>query len=74
MKRVTEEFILAHPECRDVQRPLDLLPLLVDDEEVVSLADTLLFTAQVEREYQVLVRYRFTLLVEDRDVTPAPIL
>lgn len=62
MKRVTEEFILAHPECRDVQRALDLLPLLVDDEELVSLKEVLSFTALVEREYEVLVRYRFTLL------------
>jgi len=66
MKYVTQEFMLAHPECRDVQRPLDLLPLLVDDEEVVSLTELLSLIAHVEREYQVLVRYRFTLFVDDR--------
>ena len=74
MKRITEEFILAHPECRDVQRPLDLLPLLMDDEEVVSLTEVLWFTAHVEREYQTLVRYRFTLFVEDRSSARGSVL
>lgn len=60
MKQITEEFILSHAaECRSVQRALDLLPLLVDDEELTSLKDVLVFTARVEREYEVLVGYRY---------------
>ena len=61
MKHVTEEFILANPQCLDVHRPLDLLPLLVDGENLDSLKEVLSFTALVEREYQVLVGHRFRL-------------
>jgi hypothetical protein len=61
MKHVTEEFILANPQCLEVHRPLDLLPLLVDKENLDTLTEVLSFTALVEREYEVLLGYRFRL-------------
>jgi len=61
MKQITEEFIRAHPECQDVRRALDLVPLLIEGEDLGSLTEVLTFTALVEHEYEVLVWYQFKL-------------
>ncbi len=61
MKHVTEEFIVANPECLDVHRALDLLPLLVEDENLESLEEVLSFTVLVEREYEVLLGFQLRL-------------
>ena len=60
MKQITVEFIETHPECHSIQRPLDLLPMLLEDENLASLKEVLSITVLVEREYEVLkgVLYR----------------
>lgn len=60
MKQITVEFIETHPECLNVQRPLDLLPVLLENEDLASLKEVLLITVLIEREYEVLkgVLYR----------------
>ena len=54
LHRISEQFVLDHPECLEVRRTLDLMPLLLQDERVGSLAEVLFFTRIIEREFQVL--------------------
>ena len=59
MRHITSEFLDEHPECLNIDNPLDLMLELSDSDTIPSLAGLLSITSAAEYEYRRLCQLRW---------------
>ena len=59
MRHITAEFLDEHPECMNINSPLDLMLELSDSDVIPSLAGLLSITSAAEYEYRRLCQLRW---------------